>query len=343
MLTAFSAGLIIVIILVLASVFVNGWTDAPNAIATVVSTRVMSPRAAVIMAAVFNFLGVFLMGTAVANTIGSIIKLTPGKEALAVIGAAQFSIILFSTAAWHFGIPTSESHGLIAGLTGAGIASSKESILGLNAINWDCWNKVIQGLIISSVLGFILGFIIAWIVVFVFRRIVRSLANSFFSKAQIVSAAAMAFSHGTQDGQKFMGVIALTLVLGGIFKQEPNGLLTIPIWVMILCSVIMAIGTSVGGYRIIKTMGIKMVKLEKYQGFSAEIAASSCILMSTVFGIPVSTTHTITTSIVGVGFQKGFRGVNWSIVLEMFTAWFLTFPIGIIIGYLMTKLFLIIF
>jgi len=295
------------------------------------------------MAAVFNFLGVFLMGTAVANTIGSIIKLTPGKEALAVIGAAQLSIVLFATAAWIFGIPTSESHALIAGLTGAGIASSKVSIFGFNVINWSCWSKVIQGLVISSVLGFILGFIFAWIVVLVFRPIVRSFANAFFSKAQIVTAAAMAFSHGTQDGQKFMGVIALTLVMGGISKQDPNGLLTIPIWVMILCSIIMALGTSVGGYRIIKTMGIEMVKLEKYQGFSADMAASTCILISTVFGIPVSTTHTKTTSIIGVGFQKGFRNVKWSIVLEMFTAWFLTFPTCMIIGYLMTKLFLKIF
>ncbi|RPJ05482.1 MAG: inorganic phosphate transporter [Spirochaetaceae bacterium] len=336
-------GLVIVMILVLASVFVNGWTDAPNAIATVVSTRVMSPRAAVIMAAIFNLFGVLLMGTAVANTIGNICKLVPGNEALAVIGAAQLSIVLWATAAWRFGIPTSESHALIAGLTGAGLASSRVDVVGFAAVDWDSWVKVFQGLGISSVLGFFSGFVITWLVVFVFKRTSRGAANSFFSKAQVVSAAAMAFSHGTQDGQKFMGVMALSLMLGGVLPPNTDGKLSIPLWIMLLCSVIMALGTSVGGYRIIKTMGMDMVKLEKYQGFSAEVAASLCLLGSTVFGIPVSTTHTKTTAIMGVGLQKGFRGIKWSIVMEMFTAWVLTFPVCLIIGFLMTKLFLAIF
>jgi len=338
-----SLGLIIVIILVLASVFVNGWTDAPNAIATVVSTRVISPRAAVIMAAVFNFLGILLMGTAVANTIANITRLVPGREALAVLGAAQLSIVMWSTAAWRFGIPTSESHALIAGLTGAGIASTSGSLCDLHAVDWNSWIKVLQGLGISSVIGFASGFVISWIVVLIFRPVSRRIANSFFGKAQIVAAASMAFSHGAQDGQKFMGVMAFALVLAKVLPQSPDGLLTIPVWIMILCSIIMALGTSVGGYRIIKTMGMDMVKLEKYQGFSADIASSICLLGSTVFGIPVSTTHTKTTAIMGVGLQKGLRGLKWSIVIEMFTAWILTFPVCMLIGYLMTKLFLIIF
>ena len=336
-------GLVIVITLVLASVFVNGWTDAPNAIATVVSTRVMSPRAAVAMAAVFNFLGVLLMGTAVANTICSIVRLVPGKEALAVVGAAQLSIVMWAVAAWRFGIPTSESHALIAGLTGAGLASSRADVVGVGAVNWDAWNKVFQGLGISSLLGFASGFLVAWLVVLLFRRVSRGAANAFFSKAQIVSAAAMAFSHGTQDGQKFMGVFALALALGGVLPFSAGGAIGIPLWVMIMCSLIMALGTSVGGYRIIKTMGIDMVKLEKYQGFSAEVAASVCLLGSTVLGIPVSTTHTKTTAIMGVGLQKGLHGVKWGIVMEMFAAWILTFPVCLLIGYLMTKLFLAVF
>lgn len=338
-----AVGLIIVLCLVLASVFVNGWTDAPNAIATVVSTRVMSPRAAVAMAAVFNFLGVLLMGTAVANTITSIVRMVPGKEALAVVGAAQLSIVIWAVLAWRFGIPTSESHALIAGLTGAGLASSRVDVVGLGAVNWDAWVKVFQGLGISSVLGFAAGFLCAWLVVILFRRVYRGAANSFFSKAQIVSAAAMAFSHGTQDGQKFMGVFALALALGGLLPLGAGGTIGIPLWVMALCSAIMAVGTSVGGYRIIKTMGMDMVKLEKYQGFSAEVAASICLLGSTVLGIPVSTTHTKTTAIMGVGLQKGLRGVKWGIVMEMFAAWILTFPVCLVIGFLMTKLFLAVF
>ncbi len=336
-------GLAVVLVLVLASVFVNGWTDAPNAIATVVSTRVMSPRSAVIMAAVFNFLGVLLMGTAVADTIQSIIRIVPGKEALAVVGAAQLSIVLWAVAAWRFGIPTSESHALIAGLTGAGLASSRADIVGTGAVNWSAWEKVFQGLGISSVLGFAFGFLCAWLVVLLFRRVSRGAANQFFSKAQIVSAAAMAFSHGTQDGQKFMGVFALALALGGMLPFSAGGTIGIPLWVMVACSAIMAVGTSVGGYRIIKTMGMDMVKLEKFQGFSAEVAASVCLLGSTVLGIPVSTTHTKTTAIMGVGLQKGLRGVKWGIVGEMFAAWVLTFPVCLVIGYLMTRLFLAVF
>lgn len=337
-----SIGLIVVLALILGSEFVNGWTDAPNSIATVVSTRVMSPRAAVIMAVSFNFLGVLLMGTAVATTIGSIIKLTPGREALAVLGAAQFGIIVWGVVAWRFGIPTSESHALIAGLTGAGLAcSAGSSVIGTDAVNWAAWIKVLEGLGISSVLGFGLGYVVSGVVTFLFRNVKRSAANWFFSKAQIISACAMAFSHGSQDGQKFMGVFAMAMVFSNVLALGPGGALQIPIWVMALCSLVMAVGTSIGGYRIIKTMGMDMVKLEKYQGFSAEVTASLCLLVSSGFGIPVSTTHTKTTAIMGVGAQKGLRYVNWGIVKEMFIAWFLTFPICAIIGFGMTKLFLL--
>lgn len=340
---AITPGLLVVLALVLASEFVNGWTDAPNSIATVVSTRVMSPRAAVLMAVVFNFLGVLLMGTAVANTIGGIIKLTNGPEALAVIGAAQFGIVIWGLAAWKFGIPTSESHALIAGLTGAGLAASTAGVFGTEAVNWAAWIKVGQGLLVSSVLGFGLGYVVAGIVTILFRNVKRPAANWFFAKAQIISAAAMAFSHGTQDGQKFMGVFARAMVFAGVLGLGAGGALVIPVWVMVLCSIVMAIGTSIGGYRIIKTMGMDMVKLEKYQGFAAEVTASLCLLTASSFGIPVSTTHTKTTAIMGVGARKGLRHVNWGIVGEMFLAWFLTFPVCAVIGFVMVKLFLLLF
>ncbi len=339
-----SFGVVIVLLLVLASEFVNGWTDAPNAIATVVSTRVMSPRLAVAMAVTFNFLGVLLMGTAVANTIGGIIKLAPGPESLAVIGAAQLGIVVWGVAAWRFGIPTSESHALIAGLTGAGFADSTGGgVIGLDAVNWSAWIKVLQGLLISSVLGFALGFAVAGVVVFAFRRVHRRAANLFFSFAQVASASAMAFSHGTQDGQKFMGVFARAMVLGGVLSLGPGGALVIPLWVMVLCSLVMAVGTSIGGYRIIRTMGMDMVKLEKYQGFSAEITASIALLAAASLGIPVSTTHTKVTAIMGVGAQRGLRSLNLGIVREMVVAWVLTFPVCAVIGFAMTKLFLWLF
>ncbi len=324
-------GLIIVIVLVCASVFVNGWTDAPNAITTVVSTRVLSPRAAVGLAAVFNMLGVLLMGTAVAKTIGNIIELTPGTDALITLAAAQISIVSWSVGAWRFGIPTSESHALIAGLTGAALAGS-----GLDSVSWAEWQKVLLGLGISSILGFLSGWLVTVGVAKTFGKMQRRRANRFFSIGQIVSASAMAFSHGAQDGQKFIGVLAFALMLGGVIPMD--NAFAVPVWIMIGCSVLMAIGTSVGGYRIIKTMGMDMVKIEKYQGFSSEVAASACMIAATVWGIPLSTTNTKGTAIMGAAAARRLSNVNWGIVKEMFTAWILTFPACALIGYLMALL-----
>ncbi|HBQ64686.1 MAG TPA: inorganic phosphate transporter [Clostridiales bacterium] len=334
-----SVGLVVVLLLVLASVFVNGWTDAPNAIATVVSTRVLKPRAAVFMAAVFNLLGILVMGTAVADTIGKIIKLSPGTDALSTIAAAQFAIVVWGTAAWRFGIPTSESHALIAALTGAGIAGMG----GISAISGSAWAKVGQGLLSSTFLGFFSGLLVIWLITKIFSRIARKTANTFFSYAQMFSAASMAFSHGAQDGQKFMGVMALALSMAGFIQRGADGSLQIPLWIMLLCSVVMAVGTSIGGYRIIKTMGIDMVKLEKYQGFSAEIAASANMILLTRLGIPVSTTHMISTAIMGVGAARGVKRVNWKVVKELVLTWVLTFPICGMIGFVMSKLFQLVF
>jgi len=335
-----TAILILALVLVTASIFVNGWTDAPNAIATVVSTKVMPPRVAVIMASIFNFLGVVVMGTAVADAIGKLVDLssfTP-KVALLTIAAAQLSIVVWSTAAWFFGIPTSESHALIAGLTGAGIA-----VGGVGIVSMDKWIDVIKGLGISTVIGFGGGFIVVKIVVFIFRKVQRKKANNFFSIAQAMSGALMAFSHGAQDGQKFMGVLAITLVYAGKLSLNADGSLHIPFYLMVYCSVVMAIGTSIGGYKIIKTMGMDMVKLEKYQGFSAELSAAVIMLVSTKLGIPLSTTHTKTTAIMGVGVAKRLSALKLSIVQEMILAWVLTFPFCGLFAYLVVKLFLYIF
>jgi len=328
--------LYIVLLLVCASVFVNGWTDAPNAITTVISTRVLSPKAAIILATIFNLLGVFMMGTAVANTTANIVSIGTGRDALITLAAAQLSIVIWAVSAWRFGIPTSESHALIAGLMGAGI-----SFKGIEAFNWGEFKKVLIGLGVASVLGFIAGFFTTKLIVLLFRRANRRKSNTFFSWGQIISASLMAFNHGAQDGQKFMGVFALALTVGGIFPLTDN--LIIPAWVKFLIAALMAFGTSVGGYRIIKTMGMDMVRLEKYQGFAAEIGASVCMMGATYFGIPLSTTNAKGTAMMGAGAARRFSDVNWSIVKEMLIAWILTFPGCLALGYIMAKLFNFIF
>lgn len=320
--------LILVIILVCASVFVNGWTDAPNAIATVISTRVLRPKAAIILGAVFNFIGVFVMGSAVATTTASIVTIGTGTDALITLGAAQLSIILWAVSAWRYGIPTSESHALIAGLMGAGM-----SLYGVESFNWNSLNKVLIGLLISSVIGFAAGLISTRLIEYLFRGFKRRSINKFFARGQIVSAALMAFSHGAQDGQKFMGVLYLVLVVGGVYSYNGSGNMVLPVWIMLLCSVLMVIGTSAGGYRIIKTMGMDMVSLEKYQGFSAELVASGSMIAATLFGIPLSTTNTKATAMMGAGASKGINAVNWGIAKEMIAAWVLTFPCCTLLGY----------
>ncbi len=327
-----TVGLAVVVVLVCCSIFVNGWTDAPNAITTVVSTRVLSPKAAIILAAIFNLLGVLLSGTAVAETMSSMVKISPGNDGLITLAAAQVSIVVWSVSAWKFGIPTSESHALIAGLTGAALATG-----GLSIVSWDAWQKVLLGLLISSVVGFVSGWFVTLGVARTVGRANRKKANKFFSFGQIVSASAMAFSHGAQDGQKFLGVFMFALFLGG-FNIE-----SVSVWTKVFCAMVMAVGTSIGGYRIIKTMGMDMVKIEKYQGFSSEVAASACMITATVFGIPLSTTNCKGTALMGAAASRRISNVNWGIVKEMFLAWILTFPACALIGYLMTLLFKAIF
>ncbi len=333
--------LVITSILTLGVVLVNGWTDAPNAIATCVSTRSMGPRAAIIMAAVFNFLGVLVMTAINATVAQTIYKLVDfggdSHEALVALCAALFAIVLWATAAWWFGIPTSESHALIAGISGAAIALQG----GISGINPAEWVKVIYGLVLSTGMGFGSGWLIVKLIEKTCYDFDRRKTFCPFKNAQIAGGAGMAFMHGAQDGQKFMGVFML-----GMFLAQGQANVTefqIPIWLMLLCSAVMALGTSIGGYRIIKSVGMDMVKLDKHQGFSADLAAVICLLIASVTGIPVSTTHTKTTAIMGVGAAKRLSSVNWGIVREMVLAWVLTFPGCGLVGWLMAELFMRLF
>lgn len=333
--------LVITVLLTLAVILVNGWTDAPNAIATCVSTRSIKPKNAIIMAAFFNFAGVLVMtmvNSAVAKTIYNMVDFGgDSREALVALCAALFAIVLWATAAWWFGIPTSESHALIAGVSGAAIALQG----GIGGINPKEWVKVLYGLVLSLALGFILGWVIVKLVELVCGGFNRTKTFTLFKDAQILSSAGMAFMHGAQDGQKFMGVFLL-----GVFLAKGQADVTtfhIPLWLIILCSAVMAFGTSIGGYRIIKAVGMDMCKLEKHQGFAADLAGVICLFIASTSGLPVSTTHTKTTAVMGVGAAKRISSVNWGVVKDMMLAWILTFPGCGLIGFLMALLFMNIF
>ena len=333
--------LFIAVILTLGVILVNGWTDAPNAIATCIATRCISPGKAILLAAIFNFLGVFVMtliNATVAETITKMVDFGADPDlAIIALSAALFAIVLWATLAWFFGIPTSESHALIAGLTGSAIALHN-SLAGVNGAEWV---KVLYGIGISIVLGFGLGWLVCKMVTVLFYHANRPKTEPFFRGAQIVAAASMAFMHGAQDGQKFMGVVLLCVYMSQ--GQALPSDISIPIWLMILCSVVMAAGTAMGGKKIIKSVGMDMVKLEKYQGFSADIAAALALLFCSVSSLPVSTTHAKTISIMGVGAVKRMSAINFGVVKEMVLTWILTFPGCGLVGFLMTKLFMLIF
>lgn len=333
--------LAVTVLLTLGVIFVNGWTDAPNAIATAVTTRSINIRPAIIMSAVFNFLGVLLMtmiNSSVASTISNMVDFgTDTLMALVALCAALFSIVVYSVGASIFGIPTSESHSLIAGLTGAALAVQG----GLDGVNGQEWVKVIYGLVLSLALGFALGWGICKALTIICANMDRRRTNKAFKYAQIFGAAAMSFMHGAQDGQKFIGV----LLLGVAFCNGQPDLVNaaIPIWLMMLCSITMGVGTSVGGEKIIKSVGMDMVKLETFQGFSADLAGAVCILLSTLTGIPVSTTHTKTSAIMGVGAVKRLSAINFSVVKDMMLTWVFTFPGCGLISFVMAKVFMMVF
>ena len=330
--------LLITVLLTLGVIFVNGWTDAPNAIATCITTRCMGARSAIITSAIFNFLGVLVMthiNSSVASTISNMVDFGGNtQEALIALCAALFSIVVYSVAAARFGIPTSESHSLIAGLSGAAIAMHN----GIGGINMAEWVKVIYGLFMSLALGFVCGWVICKLLTILCAGMNRHKTNRFFQGAEIFGAAAMSFMHGAQDGQKFIGVLFLGLAFSN-GQSDVSGVV-IPVWLMLLCSVVMGVGTSVGGEKIIKSVGMDMVKLEKYQGFAADLSAAFCLLLSSLFGIPVSTTHTKTSAIMGVGCVKRLSAINFSVVKDMMLTWVFTFPGCGLISFVMAKIFM---
>ena len=312
-----SPAVLITVFLTLCVIFLNGCTDAPNAIATCVSTRSLNVDAAIIMAAVCNFAGVFVMtmvNSTVAATITNMVNFSGhSDQALVALSAALFSIVVWSAVAWYFGIPTSESHSLIAGLSGAAIALQG----GLSGINGSEWIKVLYGLVLSTVIGFFSGYFVCKFVAWLCRGMDRRRTDGFFRHAQVGGAAAMAFMHGAQDGQKFMGVLLLVICLSN--GRENTAGVGMPVWLLLLCSLVIGIGTSAGGKKIIKS------------------------LVSTVFGIPVSTTHTKTTAIMGVGAVKRLSAINFKVVQDMALTWLLNFPGCGLIGFFMAKLFMVLF
>ncbi|OGP97012.1 MAG: phosphate transporter [Deltaproteobacteria bacterium RBG_16_55_12] len=310
----------------LAAEFVNGWTDAPNSIATVVSTRVLPPHQAVLMATILNAMGA-LSGTAVAATIGKGI-VDPAIINTTTVAAAMVGIVLWSCLAYYMGgIPTSESHALVAGLAGAGLATAGPSVL-----LWEGWSKVFIGLLFSTFLGFFGGLVIMLLLYRIFYRSRPGTVRIIFGRLQVLSAAFMSFSHGSNDGQKFIGVFTLALVLGGVLPE-----FHVPLWVILLCAITMGIGTALGGWKIIRTMGMRLTKLEPVHGFAAETSAALVIAAASHLGIPLSTTHTIGTSIMGVGSIQRFSAVRWGVAGEIIVAWVLTFPACGLIAYLVAR------
>jgi PiT family inorganic phosphate transporter len=312
--------LVVVLTMTLVAEFVNGWTDAPNAIATVIATKTLTPLRAVIMAAILNTIGV-LSGTAVATTIGKGIVDTSVVD-LTVVAGAVVSTALWGATAARWGLPTSESHAIVAGISGAALAAEGPSVL-----LWGGWQKVLIGLVLSSFVGFAGSFVLAKLIRNTSAVWKPSTGKVTFARMQIASSMFTAFNHGLNDGQKFMGIFAMALVIAGVLPE-----FSIPRWVIFLCAAVMGLGTLTGGWRIIRKMGLRLVRLTTWQGFAAETGASLTMLLAARFGIPLSTTHTITTSIMGVGASGGFSGVRWRTALEIAMAWFLTFPICFLIG-----------
>lgn len=309
--------LIFVVIIALVFDFTNGAHDSANAIATIVSTKVLSPRTAVIMAACLNLLGAFL-GTEVAQTVGSGIvdpEMVTGCKILVL--AALFGAIFWNMLTWYLGIPSSSSHALVGGLIGAAVAFK-----GWDAPNYaSIGKKVLIPLLLSPLAGFLVGYLIMVALTWVFVKAHPRTVNTAFKKLQILSSAFMATSHGLNDAQKTMGIITLALV---IFQMQPD--VSIPFWVKLSCALAMGLGTAMGGWKIVKTMGHKIFKLEPVHGFAAETAAAAVIMGASSVGAPISTTHTISTAVIGVGASKRFSAVRWGVAGNLVVAWVLTIP-----------------
>ncbi len=335
---------VLVILAAIAFEYINGFHDAANAIATVVSTKVLSPRQAIALAAFFNLTGA-LTGTAVASTIGKGM-VDPGVITMSTILCALIGAIVWNLITWLLGLPSSSSHALIGGLCGSALAAAHNN---WSVLKWQTGlvPKVVIPMITSPILGFIIGALLMFILLVVLQRSTPHLVHSIFGKLQLVSAAWMAHSHGTNDAQKTMGIIALALFTGtqsGAFKDLPPMLsflhtpdFKVASWVVVLCAATMAAGTAAGGWRIIRTLGHKMVKLQPVHGFAAETTAAIIIQTASSYGIPLSTTHVISTSIMGVGAVKRFSGVKWTVVERIVWAWILTLPATALISYVLSR------
>jgi inorganic phosphate transporter, PiT family len=324
--------IIIIIGIALVFDFTNGFHDSANSISTIVSTKVLSPRNAVVFAAFFNFIAAFGFGVAVASTISKIIHLEIVQTAVipyivlgALIGAVTWNLIT-----WFFGLPTSSSHALIGGLAGSGISAA-----GLAAIKWSTVELVATFMILSPIIGLACGFLFMAVVLNLTKKANKQTAENYFKRLQLFSAAAYSFSHGTNDAQKTMGIILPLLFSIGYFgaSVDPNNL-PMPLWVILASYSAIALGTLSGGWRIVKTMGYKITKLRPVHGFAAETAGAATILGASVAGIPVSTTHVICSSIMGVGTTMGTSTVKWGVARSIMTAWLLTIPISALIGFI---------
>lgn len=333
-------GLVIVIILVaLAFDFVNGFHDAANSIATVVATRVLSPGVAVAWAAFFNFVAFIVFGTAVAKTIGGdmidIAKIPAGDQLYVLLGGV-LGAIFWNLITWYLGLPTSSSHALVGGYAGSALASyvyhfgftGAETVLKAEG-----WIKTLTFIVLSPLIGMTLGFILMVTVYWIFHRVSVNRVDRVFRIGQLFSAGAYSLGHGGNDAQKTMGIITIVLVSGGFLEMTSAGKLPeIPLWVVLSAHAAIGLGTLSGGWRIVKTMGTKIVKLQPVGGFCAETAGAITLFGATYFGIPVSTTHTITGSIVGVGSAKRFSAVKWGVAGRIVWAWVLTIPMAALIA-----------
>jgi PiT family inorganic phosphate transporter len=313
--------LVLVVIMALSFDFINGFHDTANAIATSVSTRALSPRTAIVIASVFNLIGA-LTYTGVAKTIGGkIADPFQLENGLVVVLAALTSAILWNLITWWFGIPSSSSHAIIGGVAGAVVGAK-----GFGAINLEGFVSIVQALIISPIVAFAVGFVVIKLVSLLVANLPYHRTNRSFRVLQVLSASWQSFSHGANDAQKTMGVITLALISGG-FMSTTSGEITIPLWVKISAALAMALGTSFGGWRIIKTMGGKIMKIKPISGFSADLSSALIITIFTHFKLPVSTTHVITSSILGVGASQKFSAVKWGVAGRIVVTWIVTLPV----------------
>jgi PiT family inorganic phosphate transporter len=325
---------IVVITIGIALLFdiINGFHDAANSIATIVSTRVLSPKFAVFWAAFFNFVAMFIFAPKVANTISKIVIIDAGDPAyLYVVLAGLTGAIIWDLVTWWFGLPTSSSHALIGGLMGAGLAYK-----GMAAIHWAKIIQTASFIPLAPLIGLVAAFVLMIGVYWAFRRWTPHKVDWLFRKGQFVSAALYSLGHGGNDAQKTMGVIVAVLVAAGIFSPDKQLSLTHSdtLWIILSCHLAMAVGTAMGGWRIVKTMGMKLTKLKPVHGFCAETAGAFTIFFATKLGIPISTTHTIAGSIIGVGATTNLAGINWKIAFRIVLAWILTIPASALVSVL---------